>query len=192
LLDSFDTIQSIKFYYGTLVGDVHSEKLMSEVKSLGYDRRTKPVKIMRLPINTYSIAPDSPDILKNFISKSLLKKLKIQTIEYLNGELRDLNRQGIYLIEEQKCNFDVELGRDMLTDFANDPTIRHVVLWSGDSDFADPLLQMLLDGHQTTLFGTAQRIATELNNLVPHGLYIFDIHKIKDFICMPKEMSQRL
>lgn len=33
LLDSFDTVRDVKFYSGTLVGDVSSENLIKEVKS---------------------------------------------------------------------------------------------------------------------------------------------------------------
>ena len=62
-LDSFDTIGSIKFYHGTLTGDAESEKFIKEVTDFGYEVKTKPVKIMRLPINVSSIPSDSPDIL---------------------------------------------------------------------------------------------------------------------------------
>src|SRR5579864_7706936 len=44
-LDSFDSINSIKLYQGTLTGDVESEQFVADVKSYGYDLTTKPVKI---------------------------------------------------------------------------------------------------------------------------------------------------
>lgn len=117
LLNSFDTVHEVKFYNGTLVGDELSERIISEARSLGYVVKTKPVKIMRLSIDVTSIAANSPDLLKDFVRKPLLKKLKIETIETLNNELRALNQQGILHVDDMKSNFDVEIGRDMLRDY---------------------------------------------------------------------------
>jgi len=88
-----------------------------------------------------------------------------------------------------KCNFDVEIGRDMLLDYAQ-KNVDLFVLWSGDSDFADPIEQLLNDGKKVFLFATARRVASELNVLQSKGLFIYDIQKIKNFICWKKEMDQ--
>lgn len=186
-LDSFDTIHSIKFYYGTLVGDGGSERLVRDLQGFGYDLKTKPVKIMRLSIDASSIAVNSPEILKNFIRGPLLKNLKLEAIEYLNHELRKLNKQGRHYLEDRKCNFDVEIGRDMLID-DREHGIENFLLWSGDSDFADPLSQLLHDGKRVFVFATARKVASELNDLVNSGLRIYDIQKIRDFICWKKEI----
>lgn len=187
-LDSFDTINSIKFYQGTLIGDADSERLIKHLKEFGYDVKTKPVKILRLSINVSSIPQNSPDILKNFIRMPLLKKLKLEAIEYLNNQLRELNRQGQTHLEDRKCNFDVEIGRDMLLD--DTQGVECFVLWSGDSDFADPLEQLLGDGKKAYVFATARRVASELNELVKEGLFIYEIQKIRNFICWRKEMTE--
>ncbi len=187
-LDSFDTIGSIKFYQGTLTGDSESERFIREVTELGYEVKTKPVKIMRLPINVSSIPSDSPAILKNFIRMPLLKNLRLEAIEYLNNRLRELNKQGQLHIEDRKCNFDVEIGRDILLDYGRQD-VECFVLWSGDSDFADPLDQLLSNGKRAYLFATARKVASELNALKTKGLRIYDIQKIRDFICWKKEMT---
>jgi uncharacterized LabA/DUF88 family protein len=186
-LDSFDTVQSVKFYNGTLAGDADSETFMAEIKRYGFDVHTKPVKKMKLSIDISSIPSNSPDILKDFIRKPLLQKLNIETIEFLNGQLKDLNGQGILFLEDLKCNFDVEIGRDMLLDDKNGAT--NFFLWSGDSDFADPVQQLLGDGKKVVLFATARRVSSELNALTQKGLFIFDIQKIRDFICWKKEIN---
>ncbi|HQA95959.1 MAG TPA: NYN domain-containing protein, partial [Candidatus Colwellbacteria bacterium] len=134
-LNSFDNIWSIKLYNGTLIKDAESKSFIKELKSIGYEVKTKPVKIRRLSIDVSSIPPESPEIIKNFIRKSLLQKFKIETIEFLNSQLKELNNQGIFWIEDLKCNFDVEIGRDMLVDYDKNG-IDTFVLWSGDSDFA--------------------------------------------------------
>ncbi len=186
-LDSFDTINSIKFYQGTLEGDAESEQFIRDVRSCGYDLKTKPVKIMRLSIDVSSVAANSPDILKNFIRAPLLRSLKLEVIEYLNNELRKLNHQGKRYLEDRKCNFDVEIGRDMLIDYA-EHGIESFVLWSGDSDFADPLNQLIDDGKKVFVFATARKVASELNDLVKKGLFIYDIQKIRDFISWKRQI----
>ncbi|MEK7447340.1 MAG: NYN domain-containing protein [Patescibacteria group bacterium] len=187
-LDSFDNIGKVNFYYGTLEKDRVSEQFAKEIRGYKYELVTKPVKIMSLSIDVSSIPSDSPDIIKNFVRGPLLKKFKVETIEYLNNELLELNKQGIKYIEDMKCNFDVEIGRDMLIDYERN-SVETFVLWSGDSDFADPVAQLLKDKKKVILFATARRVAKELNGLQKDGLVIFDIQKIRDFVCWKKELK---
>jgi len=187
-LDSFDTINSIRLYQGTLTGDTESEQFVRDVKDYGYDLTTKPVKIMRLSIDVSSIPANSPDILKNFIRTPLLRTLRLEAIEYLNKQLQELNRRGTRDLEDRKCNFDVEIGRDMLLDYAAHG-IKNFVLWSGDSDFVDPLRQLIDDGMKVSVFATARRVAAEFGELVKRGLFIYDIQKIRNFICWKREME---
>lgn len=188
LFDSFDTIQKARLYHGTLIGDARSEELAKNVQDLGYDLGTKPVKIMRLSIDVSSVSRNSPDILKNFVRPSLLQNLNLATIEFLNGELEKLNKQGKLYLEDRKCNFDVEIGRDMLIDYERNG-VETFILWSGDSDFADPISQLLKDNKKVYVFATARRIAAELNELKKKGLVVYDIQKIRNFICWKKEMQ---
>ena len=187
-LDSFDSINSIKLYQGTLTGDAESEQFVRDVKSYGYDLTTKPVKIMKLSIDVSSIPANSPDILKNFIRAPLLRTLRLEAIEYLNNQLRELNRRGRTYLEDRKCNFDVEIGRDILVDYAAHG-IENFVLWSGDSDFVDHLRQLIDDGMKVSVFATARRVAAEFGELVKRGLFIYDIQKIRNFICWKREME---
>lgn len=189
LLDSFNTMYATKFYHGTLLGDPESEHRIHEARALHYDVRTKPVKIMRLSVDVSSIRSDSTDILKDFVRAPLLQQLRIETVEYLNRQLAQLNAQGIRWLEDRKCNFDVEIGRDMLLDDQQN-SIEHFVLWSGDSDFADPIRQLLRSGKRVTLFATARRVSTELSMLGQDGLAIFDIQKIRGFICWKREIER--
>jgi len=186
-LDSFENVEKIKFYNGRLEGDEKSLTILEEAKKYGYDVKTKPVKIMKLSIDVSSISPNSPEILKNFIRAPLLKKLKVKAIEFLNNQLKELNQQGILFVQDLKCNFDVEIGRDMLLDYEKNQ-VENFILWSGDSDFADPINQLLEDGKKVVLFATVRRVASELNELQQKGLFIFDIQKIRDFICWKREI----
>ncbi len=184
-LDSFDTIQKVRLYNGTLVGDIFSERFIKEAKSLNYEVSTKPVKIMRLSIDVSSIPTDSPAILNNFIDKALLRQLNLATIEYLNSKLKELNDKGITAIEHRKCNFDVEIGRDMFLDFERN-RIENFALWSGDSDFSDPVAQLMKDTKTVVIFATARRVSIEL---AATKALIFDIQKIRNFICRNGEIQ---
>ncbi|HQK63981.1 MAG TPA: NYN domain-containing protein [Candidatus Staskawiczbacteria bacterium] len=186
-LYSFDKINLINFYNGTIIGNPESEQFYNDVKKIYKDgAKTKAVKVMKLSIDASSISSNSPALLKDFIRKPLLAKFSLETIEYLNNKLRELNRNGIVFIEDLKCNFDVEIGRDMLLDYEKN-NIENFILWSGDSDFADPINQLLEDHKKVAIFGTSRRVASELNNLRSKGLFIFDIQKIRNFICWDKE-----
>ncbi len=188
LLKSFDTINEVKFYHGTLKTNPYSKMLIEDAKHFGYIVRTKPVKILKLSIDASSIPANSPELLKNFIRKPFLAKLKVETIETLNNELRLLNQQGILEIEDLKSNFDVEIGRDLLRDFEKN-NIETFILWSGDSDFEDPANQLLTDKKHVMLFATSGKVASELSDLCAKGLKIYDVKKIKEFICYKKEMK---
>jgi uncharacterized LabA/DUF88 family protein len=192
-LNSFDTIgeNSITFYNGYLAGNERSEKEKSEAENCKYVLRTKPVKIIKLSIDASSILPDSTVLLDQFIRRALLKKYEISTIEYLNERFKDMNKKGEYFIEDMKCNFDVEIGVDMLLDCERN-NAETFALWSGDSDFADPVKKLLEGGRRVVLCATAGKIASELNELKNAGLQIFDIYDIKDFVCWNKEIGKKI
>ena len=186
-LDSFDMIKAINFYNGYLDGDAQSEKEIKDVEDRKYIVRTKPVKILRFPIDVSSIPKDSTALLDQFIRRALLRKYEVGTVEYLNERFRDMNKKGEFYIEDRKCNFDVEIGVDMLLDNEKNEA-ETFALWSGDSDFADPLEKLLKQGKRVILFGTAGRISSELNALRESGLEIFDVFHLKEFICWKKEL----
>lgn len=188
LFDSFDTVQSVKIYSGTLEGNQQSEDGVKELQSLGYEVITKPVKLMKISIDTSSIPENSPALLQQFVKKPLLELLDIATITTLNKKLKELNQKGTLFIEDKKCNFDVEMGRDMLRDFDLDH-IENYILWSVDSDFADPVNQISDDGKKPIIFATSGKVSPEL---AATGVYIFDVRKIKEFICWPREIPAEI
>lgn len=187
--DSFDSVESVRLYHGLLEGDSRSEEENKKfIKHYGLDYITKKVKILKKSIDVSSISKNSPDILKNFIRNSLLLELKIQTIELLNDELRILNKRGVVYLEDRKCNFDVEIGMDMYMDLERN-TCDCFILWSADSDFAEPIEKILEHGKKVYLFATTGVVSRELSDLRQKGLKIYDIKKIRDFICWKREIS---
>lgn len=190
-LFSFGNVRSIKVYDGILQGDEISEKNGEELQKLfGNDYKNKPVKIMKHSVDYTSIKPTATDLLENFIRKCLLRKYDIETVEYLNEKFKEMNQKGIFYIEDRKCNFDVEIGRDMTLDYERNH-IDTFALWSGDSDFYDPINQLLEDGRKVVLFATTRRVAAELNSLRDKGLWVFDIQKIRNFICWSRQINNK-
>lgn len=186
-LRSFSCIEEVKFYQGTLEENPRSHEEISKLKNAGYIVRTKPVKIMRHSIDASSIASTSDSLLSQFIRRALLREYRGSVIEYLNQEFKQMNQAGTYFITDRKCNFDVEIGVDMLLDMERERA-DIFVLWSGDSDFFDPVQTLLDAGKKVIIFGTARRISKELGSLRKNGLIIFDIKKIRQFICWKREM----
>ena len=186
-LDSFDTVEAVNFYNGYLAGDERSEEEKKEAENCKYVLRTKPVKINNFSINASSILPDSTVLLDQFIRRALLKKYEISTVEYLNERFKDMNKKGEYFIQDMKCNFDVEIGVDMLLDCERN-SAEIFALWSGDSDFADPVKKLLSAGKNVILFSTAGKVSRELSALTENRLIIFDIQKIREFICWKREL----
>jgi len=187
-LDSFNTIEAINFYNGYLAGNERSEREKTETENCKYILRTKPVKIMNFSIDASSILPDSTVLLDQFVRRALLKKYEISTIEYLNECFKDMNKKDVYFIEDMKCNFDVEIGVDMFLDCER-KNAEVFALWSGDSDFADPIEKLIDTGKSVVLFATARKVSKELSILVTKGLMIFDIQKIRDLICWKRELE---
>jgi uncharacterized LabA/DUF88 family protein len=190
-LSSFDKMGEVKFYSGTLAGDDKSEDEVKNIRELGYVLRTKPVKLMRISIDTKSIpSMEDKSLLKQFIRRALLRKYSGETVEYLNQRFAAMNAAGELFIEDRKCNFDVEIGVDMLLDYEK-KEFDTCILWSGDSDFYDPLLKLLNGKKKVILFSTARRVSRELNELQSKGLLIFDIQKIRNFICWKRELTAK-
>ena len=70
-----------------------------------------------------------------------------------------------------------------------DGDIDNFILWSGDSDFADPIQQLVDDNKKVMIFAVARRVSVELGQ---SQAGIFDIRKIKEFICRSKELSSEI
>lgn len=187
LIDSFSGRTAAKLYFGTIGGDADSENFIKQTELLGYVVNTKPVKTIRFPIDVSSVSAESPDIIKQFIFGPLFNTFSVEMVKRLNEHLRDLNRRSITYFEDLKCNFDVEIGRDMLVD-SSTGDFNVFSLWSADSDFSDPVAELLREGKKVVVFGTSGLVSRELNLLRKDGLQIFDVKKIKEFICWAREI----
>jgi uncharacterized LabA/DUF88 family protein len=184
LFHSLGNVPSIKLYFGKIVGNRKSEGFHALLRKLNYEIVTKPVKFMKLSIDVSGIPKDSTAIIKNFVAPCLLRKLTVEAIEQLNHQLRQMNNKGMKYVEMMKCNFDVEIAADMLLDNET-KGVDTFCLWTGDSDFAGPVLRLLNEKKRVIIFSDG--IAPELDDLRPDGLRIYSLLKLRDIIGHEKQ-----
>jgi len=119
-LKSYKEIQDINFYFGT---DKHkkSKQFLKDIKKIGYNLTTKPVKYIRLnlPIRIESIGYE------------ILKPANILTPAYV-----------------RKCDFDMEISIDVHR--ALNQTIHGFIFFTGDGDFA-PLYKLLIQNNKQVI-----------------------------------------
>ncbi len=85
------------------------------------------------------------------------------------------------MIKKRKCNFDVEIARDMDRDL--EANYNGFILWSNDSDFVDPVESLLDRGKSVTVFAPRGKVTSEFNKLKKDkGLNIFDANSLKTIL----------
>ena len=72
-----------------------------------------------------------------------------------------MQKSGI-VIEEPKCNFDVEMTMDMLDDVEK---MTAVMLFSGDSDMCAPLERLKVKEKRIGVVGVRGKVAGELHQI---------------------------
>lgn len=150
-LFSYPAVKEIKVYYGFNGRDAeNSEAFHKRIKTTGAILRTKPMKF----------------IPKHFDERSFFQR---KTITLFDGNVKkkikelidELNNSGV-IIEEPKCNFDVEIAMDMLDDAEK---ITAAILFSGDSDLAAPLERLKVRGKSVAVVGIRGKVSGELHQI---------------------------
>jgi uncharacterized LabA/DUF88 family protein len=150
-LFTFPNTKEVKIYYGKNERDLkNSEAFHNRIKKTGAILKTKPMKFIQKTIEEGMF----------FQRKTLTLfdggvKNKIQEL------MAELQKSGI-VIEEPKCNFDVEMAMNMLDDAEK---LTAVLLFSGDSDLLEPLQRLKVKGKKIGVVGVRGRVANELYNI---------------------------
>lgn len=148
---SFPNVKEVKVYYGLNERDLSNSKAFhGRITKSGGILRSKPMKFIIKNINeglffqrkTLTLFDDSV-------------KLKI------NELIRELSNSGV-VIEEPKCNFDVEMTMDILDDAEK---VSGIILFSGDSDMAGPLERLKVKGKKIGVCGVRNKVAAELHTI---------------------------
>ena len=145
---SIKPVKEIRVYYGLNTRELQkSENFHQCLRKTGAIVITKPVKWIK------------KEITKNlFVKPSTLDLFDDNAHAKLDELITCLQQQGI-VIEEPKCNFDVEIALDMLD--AMDK-VSGILLFSGDSDMKEPLERLKLKGKRIFVFGVRGQVAKEL------------------------------
>jgi len=148
-LFTFPNIKEVKVYYGSNSRDEkNSEAFHNRIKKTGAILKTKPMKFIIKDINE--------GLFFQRKTVTLFDGGVKQKIQELIGELQ---KSGI-VIEEPKCNFDVEMAMDMLDDAEK---LTAVLLFSGDSDLKEPLERLKVKGKHIGVVGVRGGVASELH-----------------------------
>ena len=152
-LYAIPTIKEVKVFYGLNKRNPNSSyALRRRIGKAGATLRTKPVKFIK----------------KN-IDEALLFKKSTRTIfdDGVNSKMQELidelKKLGT-IIEEPKCNFDVEIAMEIIDDIEK---VSAVLLFSGDSDLAAPLVRAKLKGKKIYIAGV-------------RGMTAFELHEVKN------------
>lgn len=183
-LSSFNQINSIKIYHGYFESDESSKKLLLDWESWGLEVIKKPAKEISIDIDLTSYNLEDTTIIKRVMHRQFVKELPIKSIEAINTIIRELNKKGIKKLSIHKCNFDVEMASDIRIDSYNDNSIESFIVWSGDSDFADTVDKLNIKKKNVVVFSTRGMVSYELSH---SKAYVYDIKRIKNFICWNKE-----
>jgi len=153
-LFTFPNIKEVKIYYGLNPRDKkNSEAFHNRIKKTGAILRPNPPKEMKF--------------IKKDINEGLFFQRKTITLfdsgvkKKIQELIDELHKSGI-VIEEPKCNFDVEMTMDMLDDTEKLTTI---MLFSGDSDLKEPLERLKVKDKKIGVVGVRGIVAEELHNI---------------------------
>jgi len=150
-LFSFPNIKEVKVYYGLNKRDLeNSEAFHNRIKKTGAILRTKQMKFIQKDINEGLFFQRRTMTLFDGPVKGKIQEL-----------INELQKSGI-IIEEPKCNFDVEMAMDMLDDAEK---ITATILFSGDSDLVNPLERLKVKGKKIAVVGVRGQVAGELHNI---------------------------
>jgi len=160
---SLSSVKEVKAYYGINERDLQSSLAFHKrIRLAGATLRSKPMKFIRKNIDQAFLFKRSTRTLFN---DGITAKI-IELIE-------EIRKTGL-VIEEPKCNFDVEMAMDIIDDADK---ISGAILYSGDSDMAAPLERLKLKGKKVYIVGVRNMTAGELHKV--KDLYI-DFGKFYD------------
>lgn len=150
-LFTFSNIKEIKVYYGLNELDLkNSEAFHNRIKKTGAILKTKPMKFI-------------PKNIKEgmFFQRKTLTLFDGNIKQKIQELINELQKSKI-IIEEPKCNFDVEMAMDILDDAEK---LTAVMLFSGDSDMKAPLERLKVKNKKVGIVGVRSRVAEELHNI---------------------------
>lgn len=150
-LFTFSNIKEVKVYYGLNMRDEkNSRAFHGRIRKTGAILRDKPMKFIQKDINE-----------SLFFQRKTLTLFEGSVMSKIQELIEELQKSGI-VIEEPKCNFDVEIAMDMMDDAEK---ITAVLLFSGDSDLKEPIERLKVKGKRVCVVGVRGNVAGELHEI---------------------------
>jgi uncharacterized LabA/DUF88 family protein len=150
-LFTFSNIKEIKVYYGLNQRDLKNSKAFHKrIKKTGAHLRSKQMKFIPKTIEEGM-----------FFQRKTLTLFDTKIKERIWELINELQKAEI-LIEETKCNFDVEMTMDILDDTEK---VTAIMLFSGDSDMVSPLERLKIKGKRLCVVGVRGKVANELHEI---------------------------
>lgn len=150
-LFTFPNIKEIKVYYGKNERDLkNSEAFHNRIRKTGAILKTKPMKFISKTIREGM-----------FFQRKTLTLFDRGVKSKIHELIDELQKSGI-IIEEPKCNFDVEMAMDILDDTDK---LTAIMLFSGDSDMCAPLERLKVKGKYIGVVGVRGSVAGELHEI---------------------------
>jgi len=133
-LFGFQNIKEVKVYYGFNPKDKENSRVFhNRIKKTGAILKTKLMKFIKKDIDDALFFQRRTMMLFDGQVKSKIYELIL---------INELKKFGI-IIEEPKCNFDVEITMDMINDAEK---VTAIMLFSRDSDLLEPLERLKVKG----------------------------------------------
>ena len=148
---TFSNVKEAKVYYGFNEREASSsEAFHNRIKKAGAILRTKPMKFLQKNIREGM-----------FFQRRTLTLFDKGVRSKIRDLINELHKTGV-IIEEPKCNFDVEMAMDILDD-ADRMTAS--LIFSGDSDLFGPLERLKVKGKRVGVVGVRGKVSTELQQV---------------------------
>lgn len=150
-LFNFPNMKVVKVYYGLNKKEKeNSEAFHDRIKKTGAILRTKSMKFIKKDIDETL-----------FFQRRTITLFDREVKSKISELIDEIKKSGI-IIEEPKCNFDVEMAMDMIDDAEK---ITAIMLFSGDSDLLEPLERLKVKGKKIAIVGVRDMVAGELHNI---------------------------
>lgn len=146
---SYPNIKEVKLYYGENPRDeLNSKAFHSRLRKTGAIVRSKQMKFLQRHIHEGL-----------FFQRNTLATFDDTISASIVTVVQQIKESGL-VIEEPKCNFDVEMTMDLLDDTDK---MTSVLLFSGDSDMQAPLERLKIKGKSIGIVGVRGHVSTELH-----------------------------
>ena len=174
-LKTYPEIIDIRFYFGIEKGNKKSEEFHNLIKSIGYNLVTKEIKWVPVFLED-----------QNYLRKIIkiiydsLDNIDLMVYEDLEAiiETNFLRKILKYPVYRRKCDFDVEITRDVLLNLNK---VDGIILFSGDGDYAPLAEEVIKAGKQMILVFAQGCRGKEYENF-DKGLYQCSVKKLRKFI----------